>query len=374
MKEKKSKIQKIKEQKSLKERASSLVFAGIALVLAIAMFLGLVTLQDTLTNNIIYQQVIAVKVNIPGDKIPEGEVITKENANKYFALKNVNTLDATTGYMTDINDIIGCKTRVPLLENEIISAKDFENLNEYISNIENPIEISISIADLADADGGKIRSGDLVNLTMMYSRDQLRMGESYAIVNTSSAMPQTNLSSVTNNTLNNTEEETTTEEVTTEEGTEEAEEISTETNSKLITPKRVISPVSDMATGSNQYTYEYYGRYIAENLYVKTALDASGAEITPADTTAVATVLIFIIDKKDEPEFNNAIANCTNKRISKVIKAMENVTAPNIEIATEETTEAITLEAATVETTTAEETTTEEVTTEEGTEEISTEE
>ena len=68
---------------------------------------------------------------------------------------------------------------------------------------------------------------------------------------------------------------------------------------------------------TSEYRYETWAQYVMENLYIHKALDSSGIEIDPTDTEASASILIFIIDKSNEADLNNALANCTAMRISK---------------------------------------------------------
>ena len=61
--EKKPKIQKIKQPKK-KIKASSLAFVLLSLVLTIALFFGLVLLQNVLSEKIVYQSVVVAKEEI----------------------------------------------------------------------------------------------------------------------------------------------------------------------------------------------------------------------------------------------------------------------------------------------------------------------
>lgn len=106
--EKKPKIQKIKQPKK-KIKASSLAFVLLSLVLTIALFFGLVLLQNVLSEKIVYQSVVVAK-----EDIPENTILTMENADKYLTMKNLNILDMTSTTLTSADDLLGRKARVML--------------------------------------------------------------------------------------------------------------------------------------------------------------------------------------------------------------------------------------------------------------------
>lgn len=311
--EKKSKIKKI-HKFDLKEKASSLVFALIALVLTAIVFGGLLFLQDMLTEEIIYQNVIVAKTDIP-----ENEIITEANASSYFTTKDINVLDATSGYLTSLDAIIGKQSKVSLLQGEIVSAKDFKDLQKYANNYNNPVEISVDVGSIANADGGKVRSGDLINLTMMFSREQLRY------TSTLDTVSQVNGSdSIFTVDFGNSESitEFDTEDLSMEDDIESLidEDNSFDNNS---TETKVVSPLpieTNTSSDDSSYFFEYYAKYVLENIYVVKALDSSGNELSPTDTSSSANILVFVIDKKDESAVNNALANCSNIRVSKVVE------------------------------------------------------
>lgn len=297
MRDKSQKIKKVRKEK-IKKSASSVLFMGLSFFLTIALFIGLVIAQNLLTDKIIYKEILIARIDIPRNTI-----ITEDNIEAYFTKKNINILDVTSGNMTNKETLLGKKAIVPLYAGESVSEKDFEDLSKYIEGFENPVELSIQIPDIASADGGKLREGDLINLTMMFTNEQLGK-EDYKTnpyINSDNYYSDPN----SNGFLPTIDEQ---EVIISDENV--SEDVNIEVNENLINEKEF-----EMTT--SEYRYETWAQYVMENLYIHKALDSSGIEIDPTDTEASASILIFIIDKSNEADLNNALANCTAMRISK---------------------------------------------------------
>lgn len=318
--EKKPKIQKIKQPKK-KIKASSLAFVLLSLVLTIALFFGLVLLQNVLSEKIVYQSVVVAK-----EDIPENTILTMENADKYLTMKNLNILDMTSTTLTSADDLLGRKARVMLSKGECVTLKDFEDVNAYTKDITDPVEVSIEIASAANADGGKLRTGDLINITMMYTKDQLNYSGASSGVSTSKDIDD----STGRNWFSGYELEEDTD-VTPAEGenTTDVEDTDVDTPTETPVPTATPAPITPTITDvtdnpyeykMNAYNYDSYSKYVMENVCVSKVLDSNGAEIASTDKESTASVLIFTISKADEPILNEALVNCTNMRISKVLE------------------------------------------------------
>lgn len=337
--EKKPKIQKVKQPKK-KIKASSLAFVLLSLVLTIALFFGLVLLQNVLSEKIVYQSVVVAK-----EDIPENTILTMENADKYLTMKNLNILDMTSTTLTSADDLLGRKARVMLSKGECVTLKDFEDVNAYTKDITDPVEVSIEIASAANADGGKLRTGDLINITMMYTKDQLNYSGASSGVSTSKDIDDSTgrnwfsgyeLEEDTSdsNTVTTTAEDGTITSVTTENGITTTATTTpdgqtsfevTDNPEAAVTPAPITPTITDVTENPyeykmNAYNYDSYSKYVMENVCVSKVLDSNGAEIASTDKEATASVLIFTISKADEPILNEALVNCTNMRISKVLE------------------------------------------------------
>ena len=225
--------------------------------------MGLVFWQSYLLEDVAYQKTVVAKKDINRNTI-----ITKDNVGEYFAIKEVNIMDVTEGALDDISKLIEKKTIVPLYSGEVATLKDFENISVYTSGFENPVEVSIEISNIANANGGKIRAGDVVNITMMFTKEQLGLTNSASSV-----------------------------------------------------------VVKDENGNAEQQSYRYssHSQYVMKNLYVKRVLDSSGVEIKNDDSKSSASILIFEIEADEEIELNNALTNCSTLRVSKVLSKKDGV-------------------------------------------------
>lgn len=267
--ERKAKIKKAKSEKvSIKERLGGLFFTVIALIVAIAVFAGFMFLQGYFSEKIIYTDVFVVK-----QQIPEGEIITEDNISTYFEKKQINSLNAVEGAISpsEYKKLFGLKTKVVLRVGEEVSLTDFVDTNVYIDSIKNPVEMSIETSGIGFTNGGKIRAGDIVNITLMFSSEQLGLDNSDA--------------------------------PTIGEGTNDENQMGT------------LTPVEK----DDEYNFEFYARYMLENIYVEKVLTSDGVEISPTDTSSAAGIIVLVVPKEIELKLNNILSNCQNMRISKVL-------------------------------------------------------
>ena len=253
---------KIKKMERKKINISSLIVVFISLIITVFLFIGLTILQSRFAKDIVYKDVLIAKANIK-----ENTIIDNENIDYYFTIKAVNVLDLPKDYLVSAQTLVGTKAKVEMSEGEIIAQKDFINISRYTENLTNPVELSIAIGDLTSTDGGRIRGGDVINITLMYTEAQLNGGQSE------------------NKGYNGTS----------------------------------IGISNTKSDSESDYNYSRYARYVYENLYVTQVLDASGVKIKSEDTESIASIIIIRIEKEDEEALNNALANCSGLRVSKVI-------------------------------------------------------
>ena len=302
------------------KNTSSLLFALLALVLTIIAFGGLLFLQSLFKEDVTYKAVVVAKADIP-----ENEIITTDNATTYFEIKNMNILDTMAGSMSSIDEILGGQAKVPMYAGEIITAKDFRMDEDTSASFENPVEISISVGDVASSDGGKIRAGDVVNISLMFDRQQLGLNDSLQSVTSNTSLfviPEDETEdeeTIEDDFFFEDEEDLLDEELESEDNEEESDSF---VSDKVETVSNHIKELStnDLTSNENKdYVFNYYAEYVLQNVRVIKALDDAGTEIAPTDTTSVASILVFVIEKDQELAVNNAISNCANIRVSKVI-------------------------------------------------------
>lgn len=295
--EKKVKIKKMRDNTNRGKRFfSSLVFAIIALVIAGGSFIGLLYAQSYFSREVVYMDVACAN-----ETIKKGEIITEENISQYFTSKKIPSTSKTEGNITleQVNELIGCKAIVTLYKGEEVTAKDFDKGNKYIDNIVDPVEVSIAVSSMESSDGGKIRAGDIVNITLMFSKSQLGGNNEAVVVTTPVAIPH----------------------IDADNETEEDEDDAYLPASSYVTNEgEVVSSYTINTKNYNSsYNYDSYSQYILENVYIKQVLNADGGVIAPTDIESTASVFIFIIPKDMELELNNALENCESMRVSKIL-------------------------------------------------------
>lgn len=271
--EKKVKVKRAKSEKvSIKDRLGGLFFTVIALIVAGVVFAGFMFLESHFSETIIYKDVFVVK-----QEVPAGEIITEDNISTYFEKKQVNSANAVSGSIqpSEYKKLYGLKSKVVLRVGEEVSLTDFSNTNVYIDSIKNPVEMSIETSGIGFTNGGKIRAGDIVNITLMFSSEQL------GIDNTSAPTigEETNGESNNGNQMNS------------------------------------LTPIGK----DDEYNFEFYARYMLENIYVEKVLTADGVEISSTDKSSAAGIIVLVVPKEIELKLNNILSNCQNMRISKVL-------------------------------------------------------
>ena len=284
MKEKQPKVKKIKTKKERQPITfSSIMFIGISLIISIALCLGLVAVQNFLIDDITYKTVLVAK-----EDLPINTIITEKNMNTYFETKEINILDTTRDTLEEGYNLIGQKSLTPIYKGEPVYLKDFENIQYYVDIMENPIEISFPIESISSAAGGKIREGDIINLSMCFNEKQLGK-------NTSSSQGLSVSQGLSISDMPHEYEEF--------------------INVDDILDKGYILNGSD-----TEYTFDRHATYVMENLYVTKVLDSSGLEITWDNEESAPSIIVCIIEKDHELFFNNALSNGSTIRLSKAVR------------------------------------------------------
>lgn len=286
----KPKITKIKKDKKPRQKITmtSLLWAAIALIITVVLFVGLLFLQNYLSDEVIYKSVVVAKTDIP-----ENTIITKDNANKYLTMKNINILDTPAGALENADSLVNTKTRVGIYSNEIVTSNFVTDINKYTDNFVDPVEVSIPITSAENAVGGKIRPGDIINVTMMYSSEQVgKINTSYVSENTTSVAYENYLANHAN-------------------------------DENILSEDEFMTLYGDSTTTVNASTHNYnsWADCVLQNVYVTRVLNASGEDIKSTDKDSVAATIIFSIERDSEQAVNNAIDNCLRLRISKVLSA-----------------------------------------------------
>ena len=199
----------------------------------------------------------------------------------------------------------GQKTKVTLHVGEEVSASDFTDVNVYLDYIENPVQLSLATGDIAGTNGGKIRAGDIVNITLMFTAEQLGMVDE-----------EGNALDDYEQTPNGPEGEAS--DWYAGEG-DAADWYNQVMNSEEEQPKEEIGTLTSVDKMEDGYNFNLYARYMLENIYIEKVLTVDGVEIAPTDTESAAGIIVLVVPKEIELELNNILVNCQSMRISKVL-------------------------------------------------------
>ena len=131
----------------------------VSLILAIALFGGLLAAESSLLNQYEKTTIVSAKA-----EIEEGLVITSSNLDTYFALTEVPISIKTETSLTDISKLNGMLFTSDVSVGEFISTNDYIKKSSVLTGITDGLRVSIKVADFSQAVAGTIRQGDLINL------------------------------------------------------------------------------------------------------------------------------------------------------------------------------------------------------------------
>lgn len=158
---------KAKEKKSKEEKK------GSARVYALAMiFTAIVYIACCFVQRIIADTEDRVKVYVASKDIEQGVFITSDNFTSYFTSDNRAVSDVPVNYISSPEQIYNSYTNKEYVKNDTLSIEGFTSEKSLISDIENPIEVSVNASNLAQVVGGIIRAGDKINI---YSVDTVNV-------------------------------------------------------------------------------------------------------------------------------------------------------------------------------------------------------
>lgn len=166
-------VKKIKKLKNLtkdkdasknpfaKLEAAKIGYVVLALAISMLLFAGLLIVQNALTEKIHYVDVV-----VATKEVPKGEIITKKNVSKYFDVVQIDQRSDVKGSFKKLKELVNKKIEIKLQKQEIVCDKDVIKVNQYIEKLGQPVQTAIACDNLANSNGGLIRTGDLINITV----------------------------------------------------------------------------------------------------------------------------------------------------------------------------------------------------------------
>lgn len=103
--------------------------------------------------------------------IPKGTGITAENVSELFELREVNQSMLPGQTVTDLSQMEGKVLSGDLQENEIVTKKDMNDLAGMEASMTEPTELTFTATSIGNSVGGRIRSGDVINVGITFQTD-----------------------------------------------------------------------------------------------------------------------------------------------------------------------------------------------------------
>ncbi len=103
--------------------------------------------------------------------IPKGTGITAENVSELFELREVNQSMLPGQTVTDLSQMEGKVLSGDLQENEIVTKKDMNDLAGMEASMTEPTELTFTATSIGNSVGGRICSGDVINVGITFQTD-----------------------------------------------------------------------------------------------------------------------------------------------------------------------------------------------------------
>ncbi len=130
-----------------------------AFVAAISIFIILLQVEKNVLSQ--YEKVI---VCVAVREIPKGMVITEQNCMDYFGWKETDKKCISDSTLTDFKQLIGLVPVYDVEKGTLVSFGMFEELNEVLQAMKEPVIAGLKADDLYQVAGGIIRAGDRVHI------------------------------------------------------------------------------------------------------------------------------------------------------------------------------------------------------------------
>lgn len=143
----------------------SLTKALVAILAAIIGWTGL-----TFVESYILADKNVTSVVIASADIPQGTIITEDNAGNYFKKENVNSDLVTKTTVTDIKSIEG-KFLTNMSAGEIVTSDRYYKTND-TRKLKNPVNLTFASGSAENSVNGSIRGGDIVDIYVSTTVDQ----------------------------------------------------------------------------------------------------------------------------------------------------------------------------------------------------------
>lgn len=159
-----------KEKKEVKKEAvikpKSILPGAIfaALVVAVIVFIVMLNVEKNALSD--YEK---GPIFITSQTIPEGQILTEENIEKYIQIKEIDKSLIPEAAFIKKEELVGMLPVASIDSGVVLTSGMFEPLNEITDSMENPVIAGFAADDLYQVVGGILRAGDRIHI---YTVDQ----------------------------------------------------------------------------------------------------------------------------------------------------------------------------------------------------------
>ncbi|MDU6522099.1 SAF domain-containing protein [Clostridium sp.] len=135
----------------------------ISACVAIVVFIALLFVEKSLLKpNGTVEGFVAVS------DIDKGTVITKENISKLFTEKNnIDGALEVSGSVKTKDDLINKVAKENINKGEVVSNNSFISKDDKFKDIDDLVEVSFNVSDISQVVGGILRSGDIIDISII---------------------------------------------------------------------------------------------------------------------------------------------------------------------------------------------------------------
>ncbi len=139
----------------------------ISFVLAFLVFVVLLTIQKSMNEDPVYEEVVCAKISIP-----QNINITEQNADQYFECREVPVDWLPEEYFLDVKDLYGMVLKADISAGSIMTKSFVTERKTYYKGYQNLTWISVPIDELYKGVAGRLRTGDYIDIYMLSEGEQ----------------------------------------------------------------------------------------------------------------------------------------------------------------------------------------------------------
>lgn len=150
-----------KKEREKRAKLNRIIFG---FVMAVILFVALVTIENAVIKN-----EIKVDTVVATQDIDARTVIDAEQVSEFFKVIQLPEAYRPSNALESMEALEnGIVTTEALVINSVVSNGSFTSRDDIVLGIEDPVEVSINLGAIEDAVAGKVRAGDIVNISKVW--------------------------------------------------------------------------------------------------------------------------------------------------------------------------------------------------------------